>query len=208
MLREELRRRAALQQNVNVSIARLPRVLEQLAPEIFKPFGRTVAKIVQSRTQRPTPFLVPRRVTAGMTTAIANPTTDAVRATTRRAFTMGSRLQVNLMLRREAIEKLTVVRYPKVFAREGIDLVVPNADDQDYIHDKYMNELVPGKFLADTRAGLLAIVDRMKTTDDIGGVILAGTELPLILRDPIYNGIPFLDTTKIHVEAAVDQMLT
>jgi len=98
--------------------------------------------------------------------------------------------------------------YPKVFAREGIDLVVPNADDQDYIHDKYMNELVPGKFLADTRAGLLAIVDRMKTTDDIGGVILAGTELPLILRDPIYNGIPFLDTTKIHVEAAVDQMLT
>ena len=98
--------------------------------------------------------------------------------------------------------------YPKVFAREGIDLVVPNADDQDYIHDKYMNELVPGKFLADTRAGLLAIVDRMKTTDDIGGVILAGTELPLILRDPIYNGIPFLDTTKIHVEAVVDQMLT
>src|SRR6185369_6458137 len=117
MLREELRRRAALQQNVNVSIARLPRVLEQPAPEIFKPFGRTVAKIVQSRTQRPTPFLVPRRVTAGMTTAIANPTTDAVRATTRRAFTMRSRLQVNLMLRREAIEKLTVVRYPKVFAR-------------------------------------------------------------------------------------------
>jgi len=98
--------------------------------------------------------------------------------------------------------------YPKVFAREGIDLVVPNADDQDYIHDKYMNELVPGKFLADTRAGLLAIVDRMKTTDDIGGVILAGTELPLILRDPTHNVIPFLDTTKVHVEAAVDQMLT
>ena len=97
--------------------------------------------------------------------------------------------------------------YPKVFAREGIDLVVPNADDQDYIHDKYMNELVPGKFLADTRAGLLAIVDRMKTTDDIGGVILAGTELPLILRDPTHNGIPFLDTTKIHVEAAVAEML-
>lgn len=98
--------------------------------------------------------------------------------------------------------------YPKVFAREGIQLLVPDLRDQDYIHDKYMNELVPGKFLADTRAGLLAIVDRMKTTSDIEGVILAGTELPLILRDPIHNGVPFLDTTKIHVEAAVDQMLT
>ena len=48
---------------------------------------------------------------------------------------------------------------------------------------------------------------RMKATSDIDGVILAGTELPLILLDPIHNGIPFLDTTKIHVEAAVTQML-
>jgi aspartate racemase len=98
--------------------------------------------------------------------------------------------------------------YPKVFARDGIELLVPDPHDQDYIHDKYMNELVPGKFLADTRAGLLAIVDRMKATSEIDGVILAGTELPLILRDPIHNGIPFLDTTKIHVETAVDEMLS
>jgi aspartate racemase len=98
--------------------------------------------------------------------------------------------------------------YPKVFARERIDLLMPDPHDQDYIHDKYMNELVPGKFLTDTRAGLLAIVDRMKATTDIEGVILAGTELPLILRDPDHNGIPFLDTTKIHVEAAVTEMLS
>ena len=97
--------------------------------------------------------------------------------------------------------------YRKVFARESIDLVVPDPRDRDYIHDKYMNELVPGKFLAQTRVGLLAIVDRMKTTSDIDGLILAGTELPLILRDPIHNSIPFLDTTKIHVEAAVAEML-
>ena len=98
--------------------------------------------------------------------------------------------------------------YPNAFAREGIELLAPDSHDQDYIHDKYMNELVPGKFLADTRVGLLAIVERMKTTSDIDGVILAGTELPLILRDPLHNGIPFLDTTKIHVEAAVAQMLS
>jgi len=98
--------------------------------------------------------------------------------------------------------------YPKVFAREGIELFVPEREDQDYLHEKYFSELVPGKFLPETRAGLLAIVDRMKTTSDIDGVILAGTELPLILRDPIHNGIPFLDTTKIHVEAAVAHMFS
>ncbi len=98
--------------------------------------------------------------------------------------------------------------YPKVFSREGIELFVPEPNDQAYLHDKYMNELVPGKFLPETRAGLLAIVDRMKAKSDIDGVILAGTELPLILRDPDHNDIPFLNTTKIHVEAAVTEMLS
>ena len=98
--------------------------------------------------------------------------------------------------------------YPKVFAREDIELFVPDLDEQNYLHDKYMNELVPGKFLPETRARILAIVDRMKATRSIDGVILAGTELPLILCDPGHNGIPFLDTTKIHVEAAVARMLS
>src|SRR5438132_2854497 len=96
--------------------------------------------------------------------------------------------------------------YQTVFSREGIDLVVPDAKDQDYIHDKYMNELVPGIFLPETRAGLLEVVDRLKAKID--GVILAGTELPLILRDAVHNGIPFLDTMKIHAQAAVAEMLS
>src|SRR5881275_2001304 len=98
--------------------------------------------------------------------------------------------------------------YPKVFSRVGIELLLPDAKDQDYIHDKYFKELVSGKFLPETRAGLLAIVDRMKANSQIDGVILAGTELPLILRDSEHNGIPFLDTTEIHCEAAVTEMLS
>ena len=98
--------------------------------------------------------------------------------------------------------------YPKVFSREGIELLVPDPEDQTYIHNKYLNELVPGQFLPETRAGLLAIVDRMKATSNIDGVILAGTELPLILRDSEHNGIPLLDTTEIHCEAAVTEMLS
>ena len=98
--------------------------------------------------------------------------------------------------------------YPKVFSREKIELFVPDTEDRDYIHDKYLNELVSGNFLADTRANLLAIVDRMKEKDDIDGVILAGTELPLILRGSEHNGIPLLDTAEIHCEAAVTEMLS
>jgi len=98
--------------------------------------------------------------------------------------------------------------YVNLFSREGIELLVPEPNDQDYIHEKYMNELVPGKFLPETRAGLLTIVNRMKTKSNIDGVILAGTELPLILRDADHHGIPFLNTTEIHCEAAVTEMLS
>src|SRR5437762_8568556 len=108
--------------------------------------------------------------------------------------------------------------YSKVFSREEIDLVVPEPQDQDYIHEKYFSELVPGNFLPETRAGLLTIVDRMKAKIDppspgygaagLDGVILAGTELPLILRGESHNGIALLDTGKIHCQAAVDAMFS
>jgi aspartate racemase len=97
--------------------------------------------------------------------------------------------------------------YPDVFVREGIELVVPEVEDQNYVHDKYMSELVNGVFLPETREGLLKIVDRLRTTERIEGLILGGTELPLILTDETHNGLPILNTTKIHCQAAVTQML-
>jgi len=98
--------------------------------------------------------------------------------------------------------------YPDVFARAGIALVAPELDEQDYIHDKYMNELVIGTVLPETRERLLMIVDRMMEKQGIDGLILGGTELPLILKEVEYNGIPFLDTTQIHVKYVVAELLS
>ena len=98
--------------------------------------------------------------------------------------------------------------FPDVFSRQGIRLVSPRADEQVYIHERYMGELVKGIFLPETRAGLLKIVDRMKQEEGIEGLILGGTELPLILRDVPDCGIPFLDTAQIHVNAVVAELLS
>lgn len=98
--------------------------------------------------------------------------------------------------------------YPDVFSRHGIALAVPEAQEQEYIHDKYMRELVKGTFLPETRERFLTIVDRLKEREGIEGLILAGTELPLILRDVGDRGIPFLDTTQIHVKTAVSELLS
>ena len=97
--------------------------------------------------------------------------------------------------------------YPDVFLRRGIAIIVPGLNDQEYIHEKYMSELVNGIFLPETRQRLLAIVERMKEREDIQGLILGGTELPLILRGVTDKGIPFLDTTRIHVERVIAHML-
>ena len=98
--------------------------------------------------------------------------------------------------------------YPDAFFKQGLEVFAPSEQDQDYIHEKYMGELVHGVFSDETRRGLLEIVDRLVDQRQVQGLILGGTELPLILRDESYRDIPFLDTTRIHVERAVARILS
>lgn len=97
--------------------------------------------------------------------------------------------------------------YPDVFARAGVELITPRADEQAFIHEKYIHELLKNQFLPETRTALLAIIDRMRKDDSIEALLLAGTELPLLLRGAEPEGLAFLDTTLIHVNAAVDAIV-
>jgi aspartate racemase len=97
--------------------------------------------------------------------------------------------------------------YPDVLLREGIALVTPVAGEQAAIHDKYVNELLRDIFLPATRDWLLQIIHRMRDQQQVEAVLLAGTELPLILHQDHAAGIPLLDTTQIHVKAAVARLL-
>ncbi|HXH61786.1 MAG TPA: amino acid racemase [Fimbriimonadaceae bacterium] len=98
--------------------------------------------------------------------------------------------------------------YPDVFEREGLSLVVPTSGEQDWIQEKYFGELVKGVFLPKTRDGLMEIVGKLVARHRIDGLLLAGTELPLILRDVVQTPVPFYDTAQIHVSRAVDEMLS
>ena len=86
------------------------------------------------------------------------------------------------------------------FAKDNIAVVVPNDDEQLYIHQKLMTEIELGIFTEATRKQLLLIIDAIRTRDNIDAVILGCTELPLILNDGD-STIPFLNTTEIHVAA-------
>lgn len=98
--------------------------------------------------------------------------------------------------------------YPKVFSRSDVKLVVPNGEEQAYIHGIYLGELLKDVFRPETRTRLLEIADVMKERDGIEAVILGGTEIPLLLRDETHNGMQLLDTTRIHVDRLVAEMLS
>ena len=74
--------------------------------------------------------------------------------------------------------------FARPFEAAGIELIRPDEADRAFIHEVYFSELVKGRFTDETRARLLEVIERLKTRHDIDAVILGGTELPLILREP------------------------
>jgi aspartate racemase len=96
--------------------------------------------------------------------------------------------------------------YPDVFVKRGITVRPPAASDAAFVHERYVRELVRGEFQDETRQEILAIIGRLRA-NGAQGVLLAGTELPLLLRGSGANDLPLIDTTRIHVSRAVSALL-
>ena len=86
-------------------------------------------------------------------------------------------------------------------------MVIPKESEREYIHEKYIGELLKNQFLPETKTEIMRVAHRMKAEDGVEAIVLAGTELPLLLRDSGTTDINFLDTTVIHVEAIVEELL-
>jgi aspartate/glutamate racemase len=97
-----------------------------------------------------------------------------------------------------SIPLLSIVEAACAAARELHDLA--------YVHEKYGGELVGGDFRVETRERILGVIDRMVQAG-ADGILLAGTELPLLLRGARDPCVPLLDTTRIHVARAVAELL-
>ena len=96
--------------------------------------------------------------------------------------------------------------FADVFERHGIAVIVPNETDRTWVHERYVGQLLKGDFREDTRAEFVALVTRMRDADEVDGVILGGTELPLLLQSPVIADLPVLDTTALHVAAIVRRL--
>lgn len=96
--------------------------------------------------------------------------------------------------------------YPTVFARHGVSVAAPDDADRRWVHERYVGELLRGEFRDDTRERFVALVARLRDDAGVDGVVLGGTELPLLLPAATIAGLPVLDTTALHVAAIVARL--
>ncbi|CAL5870367.1 uncharacterized protein PFLUO_LOCUS4603 [Penicillium psychrofluorescens] len=92
------------------------------------------------------------------------------------------------------------------YSQRGIEIVVPNGNDQAQIDDIIFMELSKGSFTAQARQKYLDIVDK-HVAKGVEGIILGCTEIPLLINQRDRPSIPMFDTLKLHVEAAVNMAL-
>jgi len=96
--------------------------------------------------------------------------------------------------------------YPTVFERYGMEIIPPKKEERDWVHDRYMNELLKGQFRNEVREDVVSLIARLRDDEGIDGVILGGTELTLLLSAPVIASVPALDTTALHVNAIVKRL--
>jgi len=97
--------------------------------------------------------------------------------------------------------------YQKTGEKYDVKIIIPTEEDQNYVHEKYMGELVFNQINPDTKTRLIQIVNDLKTNENIEGIILGGTELPLILRQEDFDKLKVFNTTLIHVNAILEKMI-
>jgi aspartate racemase len=92
--------------------------------------------------------------------------------------------------------------YTQRMAGHGIEVLVPDADERNLVHDIIFDELCAGVVLDTSRETLMAVIEQARTKG-ADAIILGCTEICLIL-DPKNLPLPGFDSTAIHAEAAVD----
>ncbi|MES2372266.1 MAG: aspartate/glutamate racemase family protein [Bacteroidota bacterium] len=95
--------------------------------------------------------------------------------------------------------------YRDKLSEQGINILIPEQEDIDYINNAIYTEFGKGIFLAETKVHFLQIIDTL-IAKGAEGVIFGCTEIPILIQAEDCR-IPVFDTTLIHSTAAVDFVL-
>ena len=88
----------------------------------------------------------------------------------------------------------------------GTEVLIPNQEGREIVHDIIYEELVQGKIIEESKAQYVRIINE-GIKNGAEGVILGCTEIPLLI-EPSDVSIPIFNTTQIHAEKAVEFALS
>ena len=89
--------------------------------------------------------------------------------------------------------------YQRVLAENGVDSVTPSEADQQVIASIIFPNLENGIVNADDKLEMIALVEKYVAYRSVDAVLLACTELPLILKAGDVP-VPLVDTARIHAK--------
>ena len=92
--------------------------------------------------------------------------------------------------------------YTKRLKEAGIECLVPQKSEIDFIHSAIMEELLKEEFKDETKKRFLKIIDDLNSSG-AQGIVLGCTEIPLLIRQEDTQ-LPVFNTLEIHAKAAVD----
>ena len=86
--------------------------------------------------------------------------------------------------------------YKDILNENDIEVIIPNDEDREFIHQVIYTELVRGIVKAESKQKYLSIINSLKEKG-IEGVVLGCTEIPMLVKQEDLD-IPVLNTTEIH----------
>ena len=91
--------------------------------------------------------------------------------------------------------------YTEKLSQQGINTIVPNEEEIEFINNAIYTEMGKGIFLPETKTNFLTIINRL-ISQGAQGIILGCTEIPILIKQKDCP-VPVFDTTRIHAAAAV-----
>ncbi|HAF29230.1 MAG TPA: aspartate racemase [Bacteroidales bacterium] len=85
--------------------------------------------------------------------------------------------------------------------KHGLDVVIPNDEDRDIVHQIIYKELCLGSIKNESKKEYVRIINNL-VKDGAEGIILGCTEIPLLINQNDVS-VPIFDTTTLHAEGAV-----
>ncbi len=90
----------------------------------------------------------------------------------------------------------------RITEKHGIEVIIPNKDERELIHNVIYNELCLGILSPESKARFKEIVENL-ISNGAEGIILGCTEIPLLIKQEDIQ-VPVFDTTTIHAKSAVE----